>query len=138
MRADPLFYAAIGVCGLALVAASMPSDWINGRGPSAAAPGTPPETVLASTDWIAPFAARLEPQAASTRPPDPVREPIDDWRLVGLVESNDGSFATLASGGQVRTLKLGDTLGGFDLVAIEAGRAVFRRGPEERSLRLAR
>lgn len=137
MRANPFFALIIAALLMVTGFAALPAVMFGGEeAREAAAP--PAQAMSPATDWIDGFAARLEPVAVRQGPAMQVREPIDDWRLVGLVQSEDGSFATLASGGEVRTLRLGDTLDGFDLVAIEDARAVFRRGQEERSLRLPR
>ena len=137
MRANPLFVLIVTALLAVTGFAALPAD-VFGGGEAREAAASPAQAMSPSTDWIDGFAARLEPVAVRQGPAMQVREPFDDWRLVGLVQSEDGSFATLASGGEVRTLGLGDRLGGFDLVAIQDARAVFRRGQEERSLRLPR
>ena len=80
-----------------------------------------------------PFRAGDPEGPASANEPDPTANPSTPCELAGTVVGLDGrSFALCASGGISRTLRIGESIGGWTLLAIEQGRARFRDARGER------
>jgi hypothetical protein len=132
-----MFAAALGLPLVVAAMALVPGDWLSGESQAPSAVSGPEPDPLA-TDWIGPFVARLQPVEQAGPSVQADTDPLEGWRLVGLVEGDDGVWITLTGRGEVMTLSLGEEISGYALVGIENNAALFRRGEDERSLRLPR
>lgn len=68
-----------------------------------------------------------EPPPVVEAPPDPAAE-LKRHRLIGVIASDGMAIALLTDGAAQLRLKEGDALAGFELVALEARRAEFKKG----------
>jgi hypothetical protein len=95
-----------------------------------------PDSVAVDIDRVLeadPFRAGALETSTRKGEPDPNAIPSAPCELAGTVVGLDGqSFAMCASGGISRTLRIGESIGGWTLLAIEQGRARFRDARGER------
>ncbi len=135
MRLEPIFTLFVLVPALATGIALVP---IWGGAQQEDAPALE-QTARADlpTGWVSAFVDQLQlPDRQVAVAPD--EDPLGSWRIVGVVQGDEGSWVTLTHRGEVRTLTLGEALMGFELVDIDGDEAVFRREGETRALRLQR
>lgn len=129
---------AIGLTVLLLLAA-VGSYWpgLAPMGANATAPGS--ETVVrrAQTTSLEPLADWLQPGRTRAQA-QTVRQatPLEDYRLIGLVETEDQTVVLVSGSDGVISLRLGEELDGFVLVEITARGARFDEGSQSVLLRL--
>ena len=129
---------AIGLTVLLLLAA-VGSYWpgLAPMGANATGPGS--ETVVrrAQTASLEPLADWLQPGRTRAQA-QTVRQatPLEDYRLIGLVETEDQTVVLVSGSDGVISLRLGEELDGFVLVEITARGARFDEGSQSVLLRL--
>lgn len=122
-RADMLTALVVGAClaGAALAYADLL------RSPAAVAR---PGAGHAETGGIDParlltLAERLQPGRAASRADTPRENPLREYRIIGLVESEGTQLLLVTGPGGTQSLSPGMAISGYVLISIEEGRALF-------------
>ncbi|WP_300528941.1 hypothetical protein [Maricaulis sp.] len=134
-RAD---LAAIGIT-LVLMIGAVGAYWpgLSGPGLSTADDHGEHGRHASETASLEPLAQWLRPGRTQARSQAIIQaSPLADYRLIGLVETDDQTVVLVSGFDGVVSLRLGEQLDGFDLVEITARGARFARGPETVLLQL--
>ncbi|MBO6797769.1 hypothetical protein [Maricaulis sp.] len=89
------------------------------------------ERALVDQAELAGVVARMRPLRRATPAAPTPRHPMSDYTLIGVVEADGGGWALLRDMDGVVTARIGQVVGGFELVELSPDGAIFARGSEE-------
>lgn len=117
--------------GISAVSILMPSA------PNPALPRTEfAVATLVSTDDLGRFAARVRPHFNAQVSEGPQRSALEDYAVIGSVETDGRNIILMSGLGQVRSLEVGDQIEGYTLIELGDGQARFESEVGEVTLQL--
>lgn len=108
--------------------------------PSAPNPALPriefAAATMVSADGLDPFAERVRPHFSAQVSEGPQRSVLEDYAVIGSVETDGRNIILMSGLGQVRSLEVGDQIEGYTLIELGDGQARFESEAGEVTLLL--